>query len=232
MYVTVASGGEDVNRSANECFLLLQYLNLPKVQVFAHRQVGYVALKLALDHPDLVNSIAFLNFEIVNSHLFNPKMQRAMSMMMQRRQNDPQYRQRIEMMRQMIEAAKTGTTSDGEPVDPEIAAQLNSIPKEFLERFEATADSTDPFLATVKGYATQMLSTSYEETVSRIKSPILAAVWEDGEEWARESAVQLRGWLPQTEIYTVPKKSHWYSGQNDKGLAEGLAEFYSRHPLQ
>lgn len=231
-YATVVNRGEDVDKTANECFLLLQHLNMSKVHVFAHRQVGYVALKLALDHPDLVNSIAFLNFEIINSYLFNPKMQRAVSTMMQRRQNDPQYQQRMEMIRQMLETAKSGTTADGEPVDPEVAAQLNSIPKQFLEQFKAGADNTDTFSVQVRGYASEMLLTTYEETASRINQPILAAVWEDGEEWARESAVELRGWLPQTEILVVPKKSHWYSGQNDKGLAEGLIQFYSKHPLQ
>jgi len=231
IYATTATSGEEVSRIATDCFSLLQFLNISKAHIFAHRQVGYAALKLALDHPDLIKSIALLDFEIVNSYLFNPKMQKAVSTMMQKRQNDPEYQQKMEMLRQMIEAAKSGTTVDGEPVDPTVAAELNSFPKELVEQFTAGAQNSDPFLMTVKGFATEMLSTSYADVASKITQPVLAAVWEDGPEWARESAVQLRGWLPQTEIFDVPKKSHWYSGQNDRGLADGLVQFYSKHPL-
>ncbi len=228
-YATVADSKEVVDKSANNCYVFLQYLNLSKVHIFAHHQVGYVALKLALDHPDLVGTIALHNFEIVNHFTLNPKFQSALSASMQRAQNNPQYQQRMEMLRQMMEAAKTGTIN-GEPVDPEIAAQLNSM-KGFMPQFTPGADPTDSQSMTVKTWAGQMLSTEYGEVTSRIKQPIEAVVFADGQPWTRQSAELLRNWLPQTEIYTAPKKAHWFSGQNDAGLAQGLVEFYSRHPL-
>ncbi len=151
---------------------------------------------------------------------------------MQRMQMNPKYQQQMEMFRQMAEAAKSGRTADGEAVDPEIAAQINKMmPQAFLEQFAPGTDQSDPVVTAIRMAATQMLSTPYEEVATRVKQPILACVWADGQEWERQSADLLKNWLPQAETYTVPKKGHWYSGQNDEGLAAGLIDFYSRHPL-
>jgi len=230
-YATKAQASNDVDNIANECFVLLQHLNISKVHVFAHRQVGYPAIKLALDHPDLVQSVGLLDFEIVQSFFLNPKTQQAMARSMQRASMNPQYQQRMEMLRQMAEAAKSGTMPDGEAVDPEVAAQINSISNEFLEQFTPGTDQSDILSIQIRTWTTRMLSTSYEEVAMQLKHPILAAIWGDGDDWARQSADMLKNWLSQTETYTVPKKSHWYSGQNDEGLAAGLGDFYSRHPL-
>jgi len=227
-YATRADSTDAVDRVANECFVLLQHLNLVKVHVFAHHQIGYPALKLALDHPELVKSIALHNFEIANHNTLTPKMQSAIAISMQRAQNNPQYQQRMEMLRQMMEAAKTGTI-DGEPVDPEVMAQLNRIPKGIAPQLTPGADPTDSMGMTVKMSAGQMLSMDYGEVASRIKQPVQALIFADGPEWTKQSADLLKEWLPQTEVYVVPKKAHWFSGQNDEGLAQGLEDFYSRH---
>jgi pimeloyl-ACP methyl ester carboxylesterase len=227
-YATRADSNSDVDRLSNECFVLLQHLNLSRVHVFAHRQVGYVALKLALDHPDLVKSIAFLNFEIAPSAMLSPRAQNVMDTAMQRAQNNPKYQERMQMMRQMMEAAKSGTI-DGEVVDPEIAARLNSIPKALLEQFSPGADTSDPLSTTVKTFSAHLLSTAYEDIAANVKQPVLDVTFADGEPWTQQSANLLKNWLPQTETYVASKKAHWYSGQNDEGLAEGLVDFYSRH---
>ena len=231
-YATKEQGSSDVNNIASECFVLLQHLNLTRVHLFAHRQVGYAAIKVALDHPDLVKSVGLLDFEIVQSLLLKPKVQQKMAQSMQRMQMNPKYQQQMEMFRQMAEAAKSGKTTDGEAVDPEIAAQINKMmPQAFLEQFAPGTDQTDPITTAIRMVATQMLSSSYEEVASRVKQPILACIWADGQEWEGQSADLLKNWLTQTEIFTVPKKGHWYSGQNDEGLAAGLIDFYSRYPL-
>jgi len=47
-----------------------------------------------------------------------------MSEVMRRNAKNPQFQQKMELYRQMMEATKTGTI-DGVPVDPEILAQMN-----------------------------------------------------------------------------------------------------------
>ena len=224
-YATVIESGNQVDTAASDCFVLLQHLNISNIHVFAHRQVGYAALKLAIEHPDLVKSIAFLDFEIVNSFALNPKVQQAMARVMQRTQMNPQFQQRMEMMRQMMES---GTMPNGEPIPPEFAAKMNSIPKSLLDQYSPGNDA-DPALTEVKLWSSRMLSISYDEVASKIRQPILDAIYAEGKDWESQSAELLKGWLPQTEVYTIPKKAHWFSGQNDEGLAAGLADFYSRH---
>jgi pimeloyl-ACP methyl ester carboxylesterase len=230
-YATKADSPTDIDRVADDCYLLMQHLNISKAHFFAHSLVSYVPLKLALNHPALVKSIAFLEFRIAEPLLLKPKTQAAMSQMVQRQMNNPKYQQQMEMMRQMMEMAKTGTTPDGQPVDPEIAAQFNRISPAFQEMFTPGADSSDPNSFLLRGQTTQMLSTAYEDVASKVKQPIFAALWSESQDWARQSSGLLQSWLTQTEIFTVPKKSHWYSGENDQGLAQGLADFYSRHSL-
>ena len=224
-YATIADGNADIDRLANECFVFLQHLNIQRVHVFAHRQVGYVGLKLALDHPDLVKSIAFLDFEIIKSTMLNPKMQQAISRSMQRAQMNPEYQQRMEMLRQMMQS---GTMPDGQPIPPEMMAKFSGIPKAFLEQTPGT-DSSDPNSTMIRGWTEEMLTTSYEDVASKVKQPVFNAIWENGEAWTVQSGELLKGWLAQTETFTVPKKAHWYSGQNDEGLAEGLLNFYFSH---
>jgi pimeloyl-ACP methyl ester carboxylesterase len=225
-YATLADSSQDVQRLANECFVFLQHLNIQRVHVFAHHQVGYVSLKLAVDHPDLVSTLAFLDFEIVKGFMLKPKVQQSMTRLMQKAQMDPMYQQRMEMLRQAMES---GTLPDGTPVPPEMAAKLATIPKPFLGQSAPGADNSDPNSMLIRGWTENMLSTSYEDVASKFKKPIFNAVWESGEDWAVQSSDLLKGWLTQTEAYTIPKKAHWYSGQNDEGLAEGLIGFYSRH---
>lgn len=229
-FATEAESEETVSRITEECIAFLQHLGVSRVHIFAHRQVGYVAIKLALERPDLVRTISFLDFEIINRFLLKPKAQMVMNEVMRRNAANPKYQQRMEMLRQMMEAAKTGTV-DGEPVDPEILAELSRIPKSYSEYFAPGADQSDPQSLQIRTFASTLLSAPYEEVASKVKQPILAAVSQESEKWAPTSADLMRVWLRQTEIFQVPKKSHWFSGQNDEGLAAGLADFYSRNSL-
>jgi len=230
-YATKADSATDVDRIADDCFLLMQHLNIQKAHFFAHSIISYPALKLALVHPEMVKSISFIEFRIAEPLMMKPKVQAAMSEVVQRQMNNPKFQAQMEMMRQMMEMAKSGTTPDGQPVDPEVAAQFKDISPAFQEMFTPGADTSDTNSLLLRGQTTQMLSTPYEEVASKVKQPIFAGLWSESQDWALQSSSLLKSWLPQTEIFTVPKKAHWYSGQNDQGLSQGLVEFYSRHPL-
>ena len=227
---TKADSSADVDRIADNCYLLMQHLNIRQAHFFAHSTISYAALKLALNHPDLVRSISFIEFRISEPMLLKPKVQAALAQSYQRRMSDPKFQAQMEMMRQMMDMAKSGVTPDGQAVDPEIAAEFSKISPVFQEAYAPGADTSDPNSTLLRVQTSAMLSTPYEEVAAKVKQPIFAAIWTESQDWARQSAQLLKDWLPQTEIYTVPKKSHWFSGENDEGLANGLAEFYSRNP--
>ena len=41
----------------------------------------------------------------------------------------------------------------------------------------------------------------------------------------------LRSWLPNAEAFTLPGATHLLHLQNARGMAEGLASFFARHPV-
>ena len=41
----------------------------------------------------------------------------------------------------------------------------------------------------------------------------------------------LLAWLPQVEAFTLPDATHLLHALNPRDMAEGLADFFARHPL-
>ena len=87
-YATKADSPTDVDRVADDCYLLMQHLNIPKAHFFAHSLLSYAPLKLALEHPDLVKSISFIEFRVTEPLLLRPKAQAAMAQVVQRQMNN------------------------------------------------------------------------------------------------------------------------------------------------
>ena len=73
------------------------------------------------------------------------------------------------------------------------------------------------------------------EAAGRITQPVLAVVGADSDAvWPGfgEGQRVLRELLPQAEPLVVPGATHALQIQNPRGVAEGLAAFFERHPLQ
>jgi hypothetical protein len=48
--------------------------------------------------------------------------------------------------------------------------------------------------------------------------------------WSQRQKLLL-DWLPATENFVLPGATHLLHVQNPRGMAEGLATFFARHPL-
>ncbi len=70
-----------------------------------------------------------------------------------------------------------------------------------------------------------------EEDARRVTQPVLAVLGENTAPSFRERLELLRSWLPNVESLELPGATHLLHLQNPRGMAEGLASFYSRHPL-
>jgi 3-oxoadipate enol-lactonase len=57
------------------------------------------------------------------------------------------------------------------------------------------------------------------------KSKELSPVWNERQEL-------LLAWLPKAEPFVLPDANHLLHVQNPRGMAEGLAAFFARHPLK
>jgi pimeloyl-ACP methyl ester carboxylesterase len=56
------------------------------------------------------------------------------------------------------------------------------------------------------------------------KSKDLDPIWEERQQL-------LLSWLPSAEPFILPDATHLLQVQNPRGMAEGLAAFFARHPL-
>jgi hypothetical protein len=57
------------------------------------------------------------------------------------------------------------------------------------------------------------------------KSPEVSPVWQERQDI-------LLAWLPKAEPFVLADANHLLHVQNVKGMAEGLAAFFARHPLE
>jgi len=68
----------------------------------------------------------------------------------------------------------------------------------------------------------------------RITQPVLAVTGAKSQEvdhiWEERQALLL-AWLPNVEPFVLSDAAHLLQVQNPRGMAEGLAAFFARHPL-
>jgi pimeloyl-ACP methyl ester carboxylesterase len=69
------------------------------------------------------------------------------------------------------------------------------------------------------------------EEAARLRQPVLAVVGTETAPVFRESHELLKHWLPHAEELVVPQATHGLQLMNPRAVAEGLARFFTRHPL-
>ena len=71
-----------------------------------------------------------------------------------------------------------------------------------------------------------------QEDASRINQPALVVLGDRTDPIFRERRELLLDWLPNAEPFDLPGATHLLHLENPRGMAEGLAAFFARHPLQ
>ena len=70
------------------------------------------------------------------------------------------------------------------------------------------------------------------EDALRVTQPVLMAIGAKNDQGFVEYIQELLlSWLPNAESFVLPDASHLMQVENPRGMAEGLAAFYARHPL-
>ena len=65
-----------------------------------------------------------------------------------------------------------------------------------------------------------------EKEARRITQPVLAVLGENSAPTFPERRELLRSWLPQVELFELPRATHLLHLENPHGMAEGLASFF------
>ena len=211
---THADGPLSIAQQAADCRALIQHLSVPRAHVVGHSYGGVIALQLALDAPDMVHSLALL--------------EPALFMV----PSAPQFMDAMGPVLQMYEAVDKMRAVDSflqAVVGPEYRRALDRmLPGAFAQ---AVADA-DTFFRIELPALEQWSFTQAE--ARRITQPVLAVLggdspplwlgWEEGHRLVQD-------WLPQSEAFVLAGATHGLQLIDPQGMAEGLADFFARHPL-
>jgi pimeloyl-ACP methyl ester carboxylesterase len=192
---------------------MMRYLGIARAHVVGHSSSGNIALQLALDAPDMVQSLAVLEPALMAV----PSAETARSfvgtaMQLYQAGDRPGA----------VDTFLRGTCGPG---------YRASLDRALPEAFDHAVADADTFFGQEMP-AIQQWSFSREDA-RRITQPVLAVIGEKSLElspiWGERQQLLLT-WLPKAEPFVLSGASHLLFLQNQKGMAEGLAAFFARHP--
>lgn len=196
------------------CRSLMQHLGIARAHVVGHSSSGNIALQMALDAPDAVHSLAVLEPALYSAS--SAQTSRAFIVAA------------VELYRAGDKAGALDTFLRG-LCGPSYRAVLDRALPGAFDQHVADADT---FFG-VEMPAMREWSFTREDA-HRIVRPVLAVVGAKSLELAPfwgERQELLLSWLPNVEPFVLPDATHLLQVQNPRGMAEGLAAFFARHPL-
>jgi pimeloyl-ACP methyl ester carboxylesterase len=212
------AGAVSIARQAQHVATLMRHLGIERAHVVGHSSGANIALQLALDAPQRVQSLALLEPALPVSE----GSERLLST-------------RQTVMAPILESYRGGDKSAA--VDgfmrmvsgPAYRTVLDrALPGEFAR---GVADADTFFQQELPAIMQWRLA---REDAARIKQPALAVMGERSKEvspiWEARHQ-QLLSWLPNAEGFVLPGATHLLQVQDPQGMAVALTRFFARHPL-
>lgn len=208
------AGAVSMAQQAAHCRSLLRYLGIKRAHVVGHSSSGLVALQLALDAPEVVQSLAILEPALMSV----PSAQTSRAFL----------GTAVQLYHAGDKAGAIDTFLRGTCGSGYRAVLDQALPGAFDQH---VADADTFFGQELP--AIQQWSFTREEA-RRITQPVLAVVGATSKERdpvQRERQELLLTWLPNAEPFVLPDATHMLQVENPRGMAEGLAAFFGRHPV-
>ena len=215
-YIGSSGSGETVSLAehAGDCRRLLSYLGVERAHVVGHSFGGAIALRLALDEPELVHTLTLLEAALAigeSAHL---------------------YRQALARSEQRYREAGAPTTVDEflQARWPGYRERLEHVLPGAFE--QAVSNAATCFSADLPA----VIESRFGEAEARqIAQPALVVLGEgsaDLDPRFGETHRLLLAWLPNAESFILPGATHFLQVENPLDMARALAGFYARHPLE
>jgi pimeloyl-ACP methyl ester carboxylesterase len=200
---------------AEHCRLLLRRLGIERAHVVGHSSSALVALQLALDSPDTVQTLALMDAA----------------------RPAPDTEVQAAFLADVVQPAvwlhREGRTADAVDVwargvfGPGYAAPLEAALPGVLEQLVAEADT---FFGQELPALQRWVFTEAE--ARRVTQPVLAVLGARSAPTFTERRELLLSWLPNVEPFDLPDATHLLHLENPTGMADALASFFARHPLE
>ena len=202
------AGSVSIAEQAAHCKSLMRYLGIERAHIVGHSSSACMALQLALDFPDSVQSLALLETAL----LAVPSRPFAGEAMQQYRAGD-----------------KAGA------VDIWMRGVCGENYRAVLD--DVLPDAFDQAVADADTFFGQELPSLREwkfdqEEAKRITHPALVVGGEKSKEvnpTFDQRNELLLAWLPNAEPFILPDANHLLHVQNPHGMAAGLAAFFAHH---
>jgi pimeloyl-ACP methyl ester carboxylesterase len=212
-----ASGPMSVAEQAADARALLRHLGIERAHIVGHSYGGVVALQLALDAPDAVQSLALLE----------PAIPAALG--------DPEVA--LKFMEGVGKAfGQYGAGDKAGAVDTWLTGAFGPGYREIADRalpgwFEQAAKDSDVVFQVEAPNFQQWVFTPAE--AARITQPVLSA-YHDEPNWPgfQKAHELLQAWIPQAETALLPVDRHLLQIMNPGAVAEALASFFAHHPIR
>jgi pimeloyl-ACP methyl ester carboxylesterase len=203
-------GPVSLRDQAAHCRSLLHHLGVTRAHVVGHSSSANIALQVALDHPDAVQTLALLEIALlaVPSGAYAP-----------------------EAMQRYRDGDRAGA------VDVWMRGVAGPGYRDTLDR--VLPGAYDRAVADADTFFGQELPAVREwpfgpDEAGRVEAPALLVLGGRSSEVTPvfEQRNDLLGsWLSNVERFVLPDATHLLHVQNPSGLAEELARFFGRHPL-
>jgi pimeloyl-ACP methyl ester carboxylesterase len=211
-------GPVDLTRQAAHVRTLMSQLGIRRAHIVGHSSGGNIALQLALDAPELVQSLSLLEPALpvgAGSERLLATRDRAMRPIMEHYRSGNRAAAVDGFMR-MVSGPGYRT-----PFDHELPGAFG----------QGVADADTFFGQELPAIQRWQFT---QEDAARIPQPVLAVVGERSLEmspiWKKRQQLLL-AWLPNVEGFVLPETTHLLHVQNSRGLADALASFFKRHPV-
>lgn len=207
-------GPVTLSRHARDARSLLQHLGISRAHIVGHSSSGNIALQMALDAADSVHSLAILEPALLSVPAAATSRAFVGAAMQRYRSGDGSG---------AVDTFLRGTCG------PDYRDPLNrALPGGFDQYVADAATFFEQEFPALQQWSFD------QEDAARVSQPVLAVVGARSLEmdpiWG-ERHQRLLDWLPDVEPFVLPDATHLLQVMNPHGMAAGLAEFWSRHPL-
>src|SRR5262245_2131953 len=192
----------------------MRHLGIERAHVVGHSSSANIALQLALDASDAAHTLALLEPALMNV---------------------PSAQTSREFVATAIQSYHAGDSAGA--VDIFLQGVCGPGYRDVLEL--ELPGSFDQYVADAGTFFGKELPALLQwsftrEDASRITQPALAVIGEKSKEvspiWGERQELLLT-WLPNVEPFVLSNAGHLLQVQNPRGMAEGLAAFFTRHPI-
>ena len=208
------TGPVSISDHARHLRAFMRHLGIVRAHVVGHSSSGNISLQLALESPEMVRSLALLEPALIAVPEVGASLQLGAVL----------QRYRAGDKAGAVDAFLQGVAG------PNYRAVLDQV---LPRAFDSAVADADTFFGQELPAVTQWPFSRTD--ARRITQPVLAVLGEKSSEvstiYARRQELLL-DWLPNAEPFVLPRANHLLHVQNPRGMAEALAAFFARHPLE